>query len=260
MPDPLTQQQRILILEDSSTTRSILRRALEQVGYLVWHAATAEAALELVEHHGLPHLALVDINLGPNMNGFEFSEAVHRYSDLPIIFISATSDEETVVTGLDLHAEDFIVKPQDGPIRTAELCSRIRRVLRRIGDYSYGLERITYIDERLQINFVAQIAHVEGEEVNLTPTEAKILHLLLRHAGRTLTNEYLLRRLYPLEEAYEERLHSHVYRLRRKIEIDNRNPRYVVGDWGKGYFFPAPPDEIRIAEHRNRERKKEMLP
>ena len=185
----------------------------------------------------MPHLALVDINLASNMNGFDFAESVHRFSDLPIIFVSAVSDEETVVSGLDRHAEDFVVKPNDGPIRTAELCSRIRRVLRRVGAYSYGLKRVVTIDDRLRINFVSQTAYINGKEISLTPTETKILHLLLRHAGRTLTNEYLLRRLYPLEEAYEDRLHSHVYRLRRKIEVDNRNPHYVVGDWGKGYFF-----------------------
>lgn len=231
--------QRILVVDDSRVTLHLVRAVLEDAYYEVWTAVSGEEALDLIKKKGLPHLAIVDINMPPGMDGFTFCRKVHQFCDLPIVMLSAEEDEETVVKGLDHFAEDYVVKPHDGPIRSEELVSRVRRVLRRIGDFAYRLEPVTRIDDYLQVDFAGRTAIVAGETVRLTPTESKLLYLLVRHAGRTLTNEYLIQRMWPLEEAFEDRLHTHVYRLRKKIEPDSKVPAYIVSAWGKGYEFPA---------------------
>jgi DNA-binding response OmpR family regulator len=132
-----------------------------------------------------------------------------------------------------------VVKPKDGPIRADELVSRIRRVLRNQPDYSYTIESVATIDERLKVDVGNRTVFIADEEIALTPTENKLLAILMRHPGRTLANDYLLRQIWPMEYANEERLHTHVYRLRKKIEQNPKEPHYIVSDWGRGYIFPA---------------------
>ncbi len=231
--------QQILIVDDSAVVRHLVRAVLDRAGYTVWAAASGEEALDLLAKKGLPHLAIVDINMPPGMDGFAFCRQMQAFSDVPVIMLSGEGGEATVVAGLEQHAEDYIVKPADGPLRAAELIARVRTVLNRMGDYGYTLEPVVAVDDRLQIDFAGRRALVDQRPVSLTPTETKLLYLLMRHAGHTLTSDYLLRRLYPLDEAFEERLHTHVYRLRRKIEDNPREPVYVISEWGQGYSFPV---------------------
>ena len=156
--------------------------------------------------------------------------------------LSGAGDEETIVKAFDvIQADDFIVKPTDGPIRADELVSRIRRVLRNQPDYNYILESITKVNDYLQVDLGNTRIIVAGEERPLTPTEVKLLAVLMRHAGCTLTNEYLFRQIWPMDAAYEERLHTHVYRLRKKIEKNPKEPEYIISEWGTGYIFAAVP-------------------
>ena len=231
---------RILVVDDSIVILELVKHVLEQAAYDVWTAASAEEGLRVIHKRGLPHLAIVDINM-PGMDGFAFCEQVHRFSDLPVIMLSSEDGEEVVVKGLNHHAEDYIVKPRSGALRAEELKARVRSVLSRVGDYQYTLAPIVTVDKGLEIDFAARRAFKQGAEIKLTPTETKLLHILLHYAGRTLSFDFLLRRLWPLEEAYEDRLHTHVYRLRKKIEVNPREPQYVLSEWGKGYTFPAAP-------------------
>lgn len=233
-------ETRILIVDDSLVILELVKHVLEQEAYIVWTAVSGEEALQVIGQKGLPHLAIVDINM-PGMDGFAFCEKVHAYSDLPVILLSSEGSETVVVEGLKQHAEDYIVKPRSGPLRAEELKARVFSVLNRVGDFGYTLAPVVAVDAALQIDFAARLAIVHGQEVKLTPTETKLLHLLMHHAGRTLSFSYLLRRLWPGEEAFDDRLHTHAYRLRKKIETDPRNPHYVLSDWGKGYSFPAAP-------------------
>jgi DNA-binding response OmpR family regulator len=167
------------------------------------------------------------------MNGFEFCRTVHEFSDLPVIMLTAASDEKSIIEGLEQHAEDYMVKPFNPP----ELIARVRRVLARMEDYAYTFEATTRIDERLMINFPVREATVDGETISLTPTEAKLLYILVRNAGRIVTTEFLLNRIWPMQEAREDRLHVHVHRLRGKIEGDPNNPIYILAERGMGYSF-----------------------
>lgn len=230
--------QHVLVIDDSQVIRHLVKFVLADAGYDVWVAVSGEDALDLIAKKGLPHLAIVDINMPPGMNGFEFCDKLHQFSDVPVIMLSSEEGEETVVTSLEYHAEDYIIKPSDGPLRAAELKARVKTVLNRMGDFAYTLDPMVIVDDRLQVDFSSRCAHISGTEVKLTPTETKLLSLLMHHAGRTITNEYLLRRVWPNEEAFEDRLHTHIYRLRKKIEENHKAPNYIVSDWGKGYIFP----------------------
>jgi DNA-binding response OmpR family regulator len=117
--------------------------------------------------------------------------------------------------------------------------ARARRVLRRIGNFSFTLASETPVDDRLAVDFVRQVAKVEGNPVPLTPTETKILHILMRSSPRTVGTGYLLRRVWPMEEVFEDTLRVHVHRVRQKIEPDPAKPRYVLTHRGQGYSFKS---------------------
>lgn len=241
LPEQVPNQiKRILVVDDSPVILHGVRQALEKNGYDVQTAVSGKEALAVIKRAGLPHLAIVDLNM-PGMDGFQLCEAIHKFSDLPIIMLTAEADEQTVVHGLDNFAEDYIIKP----FRAAELASRVRRVLLRLGDFAYTLDPIISVDDCLRIDFPNRKAFVGKEQKSkaLTPTETKILYILLRNAGRTVTNEFLLRRIWPQEDAYEDRLHTHVYRLRRKVEPNPKEPKYILSQWGTGYTFPLPKSE-----------------
>lgn len=226
--------QIILVVDDNPYIVQAVSHALQAETFTVRTALSSEEALLNIQKNGLPHLALVDLNM-PGIDGFQLCEQIHEYSDLPIIMLTAIDDEATVVHGLDNFAEDYIIKP----FRAAELVARIKRVLRRMGDFAYRLEPIVHIDDELQIDFANRQAIVRQKTVPLTPTETKLLYILIRNAGRTVTNSFLLRRVWPNDDAFEDRLHTHIYRLRRKIEESTRNPKYVISEWGTGYTFLA---------------------
>lgn len=230
--------QKILAVDDNTYTLRIVQHTLTQADFEVYTATSGEDALEKIKGHGLPDLAIVDIHMPPGMSGFEFCRTIHQFSDLPVIMLTAVNEENTVLEGLEKHAEDYIVKP----FSPGELVARVRRILDRMGDFAYTLTPLTRVDERLEIDFPNRQAVVYGEPVTLTPTETKLLYILMRHAGRTVTTEYILRRLWPLEPAFEDRLHVHLHRLRRKIEDrkDKTRPRYIVSERGTGYVFRQP--------------------
>jgi DNA-binding response OmpR family regulator len=225
-------QHRIMVVDDNTYTLRIVEHTLEQAGYEVSTAVSGPEGLRLIHRYGLPHLAIVDIHM-PEMSGFEFCRTIHEFSDVPVIMLTAVDSEDTIVEGLEKYAEDYIVKPFNPP----ELVARVRRVLARMEDYTYTLDSTTHIDARLMINFPVREAIVDGEAVSLTPTESRLLYILVRNGGRIVTTEFLLRRIWPLEEVQEDRLHVHVHRLRRKIEKDYNNPEYIIAERGVGYRF-----------------------
>ncbi len=226
--------QRILVVDDDPAILRLLKDKLEGAGYEVWTAASGKQALEIMERRGMPHLAVVDINM-PGMNGLHFCETVQEFSDLPVIMLSAIDEEETIVGSISRYAEDYVTKP----FSPRELVARLERVLRRIGDYSYTWDVLTRIDEHLAVDIPHQRALVGDQTVALTPTETKLLYLLMRNAGHTVSTDFLLRRLWPMEEVFEDTLRVHIHRLRHKIEPAPSRPRYILTERGLGYSFPA---------------------
>ncbi len=228
-----TDNYKILVVDDNYSILRMVTISLEQAGYEVSAVASGELALIHIQRYGLPHLALVDINMPPGMDGFELCEAIHEFCDLPIIMLTAIDDEEVVIEAIEQHAEDYITKP----FRPGELVARVGRVLRRVGDFAYALGRQVQVDNRLNVDFAARQAILDGNEVSLTPTEAKLLYILMRNAGQIVTTSFINRRLWPLDGGQEERLRVYVHRLRKKIEKESTQPHYIHSERGIGYMF-----------------------
>lgn len=224
--------EQILIVDDDASIRKVVQYRLEGAGYDVWSAASGKEALDIIDTKGLPNLAIVDVMM-PGMNGFELCEELLAYSDVPVIMLTAVSDEQTVVRGIRLFAEDYITKP----FRPSELIARVERVLRRMGTPIRSRSAILPVDNKLSLDFAHQRVVLDGRTIDLTPTETKLLYILVRNSGRPVNSDFLLQRLWPTEERYEDVLRVHIYRLRQKIEPDPRNPRYILTERELGYSF-----------------------
>ena len=225
--------QRILVIDDDPDILRLVRDKLDRAGFEVYTAASGQDGLDVIKRRGLPHLAIVDLMM-PGMDGFEFCRQVQQFSDLPVIMLTAIDAEETVIRGIEHFAEDYMIKP----FSPRELVARVRRVLRRIGDFAYTLAPLTQVDDRLVVDFAHQEALVAEQKVSFTPIETKALYILMRNAGRIVTTNFLLQRLWPLEEASEQTLRVHIHRLRHKIEANPAKPQYIVTERGMGYSFP----------------------
>ena len=223
---------KILVVDDEPDIVSVVRMTLEAEGFDVQTAYSAQEAFDLINRKGLPHLAVLDIMM-PGTDGITLARKLQKFSDLPVIMLTAIDEESTVVKTIEEVAEDYVSKP----FRPKELAARVKRVIRRIGDFAFRLETLTVIDDHLAVDFAAKRALIDEMPVSLTPTETKILHILIRSARRTVTTEYLLARLWPLDEVYEDTLRVHVHRLRQKIEPDASKPHYLITQRGVGYSF-----------------------
>lgn len=226
---------RILAVDDDPEVRTILQAALDGAGYEPWIVSSAEEALEVLESNGLPHLAVIDIRL-PGLDGLSLCERIHESSDVPIIVLTVIDSSETIVDTIERCADDYMVKP----FNPAELTARIGRILRRVGDFTYTLQPEVRVDSYLSVDFVRQRAIVDGRTVPLTPTETKLLYILMRNAGDTVLTSLVLRRVWSEGEADENTLRVHIHRLRQKIEVAPSRPRYVVTERGVGYSFIQP--------------------
>ena len=233
LPDKsATEFPRILVVDDDPSIVRLVSSKLDLSGYRVMTAFSGQEALDRISQDGLPHLAIVDINM-PQMDGFEFCKIVQQFADLPVILLTAVDQEEVVIQGIEHFAEDYVTKP----FSPRELMARVGRVLRRMGDFAYTLDPVIRVDKRLSVDFVHQQVILDGEIVTLTPTETKILFILMRNAGRTVTNDFLLRRIWPLDEIFDDTLRVHIHRLRQKIESKEGETKYVGTERGIGYRF-----------------------
>jgi DNA-binding response OmpR family regulator len=228
-----SEKTRILVVDDAADTRLLLNLRLQREGYEVFTASGGAEALDVIQKEGLPHLVLLDIMM-PGMDGFAVATELRRMGDISIIFLSALSDSDTKVEGLNRFAEDYVTKPFD----FSELSARIRRILLRVAtDYNADPEQV--VDERLRVNFAQQYAVLDGEQITLTPTENRLLNILFNNRGRVLSPGFLLAKAWdPVRRGTVESLWVHMRRLRSKIEPDADNPRYVVTVRGQGYCLP----------------------
>ncbi|MFN8489227.1 MAG: response regulator transcription factor [Caldilineaceae bacterium] len=230
--DSLIKAKRILVVEDDEEIRRLLSVKLTREGFEVFTAPSGQHALDSIAQHGLPHLAIVDINM-PIMGGLEFCERVKRFSDVPVIILTAVDESKTVIHAIEQFAEDYVVKP----FNLGELVARIRRVLKRIGNFDYTFDAVVQVNASLAIDFSHQTAFVDGEAIALTPTETKLLHIFLTKAGSVVSAEFLLERVWPQEEIYEEALRVHISRLRQKLEGSQKAYKFILTERGRGYRF-----------------------
>lgn len=229
---------KVLVVEDEAHICKLISDYMSAHGYEVTTVPDGPEALEHIHERGLPHIALIDLAL-PSMHGFELSSKLKAMADVPIIFVTSTSDTDTIVQGLRRYAEDFIVKP----FELRELEARVQAVLARMPSLDYASEPIIKVDEHLQIDFAHNRIILSGKTYSLTPTESILLHVLLRNAGRVVENRMLIARVWPSEDVYEDTLRVHMHRLRRKLESDSHHPHYVRTERGIGYMFTIRPPE-----------------
>lgn len=225
----------IIAVDDSPEVRTVLFHLLERYGYRVHTAASGEEALELIGREGLPHLALVDVNMPGGMNGLRFCDELAQFTDVPTIMLTAVEDEHTVVQAIRQYVEDYVLKP----FNPEELVARVRRVLERIGVFPFPMQSPIVIDKNLRLEFGQRRLRLGKKPVSLTPTECRLLYLLLRSPGKTVPTSFLLQRMWPLEVTDEDRLHVYIHRLRTKLKGASGGHRYIVSKRGVGYRFQA---------------------
>ncbi|MEL6307978.1 MAG: response regulator transcription factor [Chloroflexota bacterium] len=233
------KKSKVLLIEDEETVSKLRVDFLSKHGYEVTAFNDGPDALEHVATRGLPHIALLDLDL-PTMHGFEIASKLKTMADVPIIFVTSSGDTEIIVQGLKKYAEDFIVKP----FELRELEARVEVVLSRMPSLDYASEPIVHVDDSLDIDFAHNRIVVNGKSVGLTPTESILLHVLLRNAGRVVENRMLIARVWPSEDVFEDTLRVHMHRLRRKLEADSHHPHYIRTERGVGYMFTIRPPEL----------------
>jgi two-component system alkaline phosphatase synthesis response regulator PhoP len=222
---------RVLVVDDEPRMIGFIRMNLELEGHQVIEAHNGLEALDLIRTQ-LPDIVLLDVMM-PELDGFETLRMLREFSDIPVIMLTAKADENDVVYGLELGADDYVTKPF-GP---RELSSRIKAVLRR-HESKAPEEAILRVDERLSVDFNQREVIVNGERIKLRPTEYRLLYHLIENAGWTVPHDQILAKVWGYEyrdEAHYVRLY--VNYLREKIEEDPANPRYILTERGVGYRF-----------------------
>ncbi len=224
----------ILIVEDDESFAYLFREQLQDHGYQVLRAEDGLEGVQMLERHR-PDLVLLDVMM-PHMDGWEACRSIRTFSNIPIIMLTAKRSEEDRVQGLELGADDYVAKP----FGLAELLARIEAVLRRSEPSMTGsiAESIVEIDDRLSIDRMHRRVLVEGQEVDLSPTEFKLLDCFLDRPVQVLASQALLTQVWGWEYADEiGYLRTYIYHLRQKIEKDPQNPQYILTEPGKGYRF-----------------------
>jgi two-component system KDP operon response regulator KdpE len=222
----------ILVVDDESRMIRFVRMNLELEGFQVAEASNGMEALEKVRDE-LPDLVILDVMM-PELDGFETLERLREISTVPVIMLTVKGDEEDRIRGLELGADDYVTKP----FSPRELASRVRAVLRRAEMPSPVAKTVIKVDEHLQIDFRQREVIVGGERVRLRPTEYRLLYHLVNNAGWVMTHEMLLSKVWGYEYREEAGLlRLYITYLRKKIEPEPGNPRYIFTERGVGYRF-----------------------
>lgn len=222
----------VLVVDDEPRIIDFIRMNLEFEGFRVVDAATGYEALERLKED-LPDLILLDVMM-PKMDGFETLKHIREVSNVPVIMLTVRQEEGDRIRGLDLGADDYITKP----FSPRELLSRIKALLRRSFMPSPTRKTRIVVDDDLTIDFSKGEVFVRGEKIALRPTEYRLLYHLVNNAGRLLTHETLLSKVWGHEyrdEAHYLRLY--ITYLRQKIEQDPAHPKYILTERGLGYRF-----------------------
>jgi two-component system KDP operon response regulator KdpE len=227
--------KKILVVDDDAALVRLFDQILTGKGYEMLKASNGQEALRLFFAHK-PDLVLLDIVM-PVMDGWQTCSRIRDLSDVPIIMLTGQQkDEDDVVRGLDYGADDYLLKP----VGSKELLARVRAILRR-AELPPALDvekRVTYSDDYLAVDIAERKVMVNGKRVKLTPIEFRLLALLVENAGRILTHQQLLEKVWGWEYADDlDYVRIYISHLRRKIEPESTKPRYILTEPGVGYYF-----------------------
>ena len=221
----------VLVIEDEEAICNFITAILNSNGYQILKTNTGKEGLSMVAAYS-PDVILLDMGL-PDIDGVEILKSIRGWSKTPIVVVSARGHEREKVEALDLGADDYIVKP----FGTSELLARIRTALRHspqsMGGESKGMEKVTVGE--LEIDYGKRVVSLGGEKVHLTPVEYKILALLSKNAGKVLTHDYIMREIWGLYAGDSHTLRVNMANIRRKIESNPGEPKYILTEMGVGY-------------------------
>lgn len=226
---------KILVADDDPDIVEVLRRQLTAAGYEVLAARDGQEALRIAKTQEI-RLVIMDVMM-PRMNGLLATVRLRDVSNVPILMLSAKAEGTDRVLGLEAGADDYLVKP----FYEYELLARVQALLRRymsLGDVTQNRPEDTVTLGDITLNRAKKQVTVRCGEVSLTPTEYRLLELLMEHPGQVFSAEQIYDRLWD-NDAYsvENSVMVHVSRLRQKIEIDPKKPEYLKVKWGVGYYF-----------------------
>jgi two-component system KDP operon response regulator KdpE len=233
----------ILVVDDEPRMIQFIRMNLELEGYRVLQASNGLEALDKIRDE-LPDLVILDVMM-PDLDGFETLRLLRETSDVPVIMLTVKAEEDDIVRGLRLGADDYVTKP----FSPRELSSRVQALLRR-AELPAPIEKTAIkIDDRLTIDLARREVIVEGERIQLRPTEYRLLFHLVSNAGWVVPHETLLQKVWGFEYRDETHyLRLYITYLRQKIEKDSSNPQYILTERGIGYRFVDYEQQIGGAE------------
>lgn len=231
MISTMTDTEQILVVDDEPMVREVVVAYLEREGFRVEEAGTGRAALKCIEESP-PDLVVLDVML-PEVDGFSVLTELRRSGNIPVILLTARTEETDRVLGLELGADDYVVKP----FSPRELVARVRSVLRRSTVAAKSAEVLEF--DGLTIDEQAHVVMLDGVEIETTPKEFDLLAFLARSPRQVFSRGQLLEQVWDSSADWQDpsTVTVHVRRLRRKLESDQENPRWITTVWGVGYKF-----------------------
>jgi len=217
---------KILVVDDEKELNKVIVSYLKKEGYETDTAFDGFEALKLMNTH-LYHIVILDVMM-PGIDGFEVLSEFRKFSDTPVIMLTAKALEEDVVEGFSKGADDYVTKP----FSNKELMLRIKVILRR----HYQIANAKSY-ENLSLDFERLLLIKDGVEISLTHFECELLKVFFSHVDQVLTREQLLKNVFDNYEGYDRNIDSYIKRLRHKIEEDPKHPRYIHTKYGAGYMF-----------------------
>ncbi|MCP4303442.1 MAG: response regulator transcription factor [bacterium] len=227
-----TETEQILVVDDEPMVREVVVAYLEREGFRVDEVSTGSAALKHIEESP-PDLVVLDVML-PEVDGFSVLTELRRSGDIPVILLTARTEETDRILGLELGADDYVVKP----FSPRELVARVRSVLRRTAPAAAKPPRVLEFDG-LVIDEQAREISLADAAIEMTPKEFDLLAFLARSPRQVFSRSQLLEQVWDSSADWQDpsTVTVHVRRLRRKLEIDPENPRWITTVWGVGYRF-----------------------
>lgn len=228
----MNEKLKILIIEDDKYILNFISLSLKTSGYVFFTALNGIDGISLVKCNN-PDVILLDLGL-PDMEGLEVIREIRKETENPIIVVSARGQEEDKILALDSGADDYVTKP----FNMGELLARIRVCERKINKDKLHVNEDVFICDYLKIDYEKRIVLVDDKEVHLTPIEYKLLLLLVSNKGKVLTHNYILKKVWGYGESGDSKsIRVFMASLRRKIEKDTANPRFIRTEVGIGYRF-----------------------
>ncbi|EDT85952.1 response regulator transcription factor [Clostridium botulinum] len=221
----------ILIIEDEKRVSEVLKAYLEKEGYKVYCTTKGLEGIEIFKSIDIK-LIILDLML-PDISGEEVCRIIRQSSDVHIFMLTAKGALNDRIEGLNIGADEYLIKP----FSPRELTARVNALFRRLSTYN-STSNLIFDDGRLSIDYDKRVVKVNGKEVSITPNEFDILYTLVSNKGKVLSREQLINKIFGIDfEGYDRTIDVHIKNIRKKIEEDTKNPKYIVTVMKVGYKF-----------------------